>query len=77
MAIDPIHLETKFDPTFLKKRILLYGLREIVHNELMKLQNEGIINAVKFSLWASSIVTGLKRGGVTPRICGDYQMTVN
>ncbi len=77
MAIGPIHFETEFDPNFLKRRILLYGLREIAHNELTKLQNDGIINAVKSSLWATPIVTCLKKDGVTPRICGDYQMTVN
>ncbi len=38
----------------------------------MKLQNDGIINVVK----STPIVTGLKNDGVTPRICGDYQMTV-
>ncbi len=53
MAIGPIHLETEFDPNFLRMWIILYGLREIVHNELMKLQNEGIVNAVKSSLWAT------------------------
>ncbi len=44
MTKDPIHLETKGDPIFLKRRILPYGLREPVHKELMKFQNEGIIN---------------------------------
>ncbi len=39
----------------------------------MKLQNDGIINAVK----STPIVTGLKKDGVTPGICGDYQMTVD
>ncbi len=32
MAIDPIHLETEGDPIFLKRRILPYGLRELVCN---------------------------------------------
>ncbi len=43
----------------------------------MKLQNEGIIHAVNYSLWATPIVTPLKKGGITPRTCGDYRMTVN
>ncbi len=50
MAIDPIHLGTKDDPLFLKRRILPYGLREAVHKELMKLQIEGIVNVVNSSL---------------------------
>ncbi len=77
MTIDPIQLETEGDPIVLKRRILLYGLREPVHKELMKLQNEGNIHAVNSSLWATPIVTPLKKDGVTPRICGDYRMTVN
>ncbi len=43
----------------------------------MKFQNEGTIHAVKPSLWATPIVTPLKKGGVRPRICGDYRTTVN
>ncbi len=50
MTIDPIHLEAEGDPIFLKRRILPYGLREPVHKELMKLQNEGTIRAVNSSL---------------------------
>ncbi len=76
MTIDPIHLETEGDPIFHKRRIHLYGLREPVHK--VKLQNEGIIHAVYSSLWATPIVPPLKKeDGVTPRICGDYRMTVN
>ncbi len=77
MTINPIHLETEGNPIFLKRRILPYGLREPMHKELMKLQNEGIIHAVNSSPWATPIVTPLKKDGVTPRICGDYRMTVN
>ncbi len=74
MTIDPIHLETEGDPIFLKRQILPYGLRKPVRKELMKLQNEGIIHAGNSSLWATPIVTPLKKDGITPRICGDYRM---
>ncbi len=77
MTKDPIHLETEGNPIFFKRRILPYGLRGPVHKELVKLQNEGNIHAVDSSLWATPIVTPLKKDGVTPRICGDYRMTVN
>ncbi len=63
--------------SFFKRRILSYGLRDPVHKELMKLQNEGIILAVNSSLWATPVMTPLKKDGVTPRICGDYLITVN
>ncbi len=77
MTIDPIYLEAEGDPIFFKGRILPYGLREPVHKELMKLQNEGTISAVNSSVWTTPIVTPLKKDGITPRICGDYRMTVN
>ncbi len=70
MAIDPTNLETEEDPIVLKRRILPNGLREPVHKELVKLLNEGIINAVNPSLWASPIVTPLKKDDVTPRKTG-------
>ncbi len=60
MTIDPIHLETEGNPIFLKRRILPYWLREPVHKELMKLQNEGIIHAVNSSLWACGVESGYK-----------------
>ncbi len=43
----------------------------------LKRKEEGIIHAVNSSLWATPILTPLKKDGVTPRICGDYRMTVN
>ncbi len=77
MTIDPLVLESEGEPISFNRRIVTYGLRERVHKELMKLQNEGIIHAVNSSLWAKPIVTSLKKDSVTPRICGDYRLAVN
>lgn len=77
MKIPAIHLAAEGEPVFMKRRILPYGLRDLVQNELYKLVDEGILKPVTSSRWATPIVTPLKKDGVTPRICGDYRITMN
>ncbi len=38
---------------------------------------QGILVAVKMFPWVTPIVTPLKRDGITPRICGEYRITLN
>ncbi len=73
----PVHLEVSGDPVHLKRRVLPYGLREPVRQQLKKMLEDGIISEVESSAWGTPIVTPLKPDGKTPRICGDYRLTLN
>ncbi|VDP55482.1 unnamed protein product, partial [Schistosoma mattheei] len=77
MKIQPIKLQVQGDPVFLKRRIIPYGLREAVHKTLNDLCAKGIIEPIQSSSWGTPIVTPLKSDGKTPRICGDYRLTLN
>lgn len=77
MRIPPIHLEICGDPVFMKRRILPYGLRESTKKVIDTLCERGILQPVESSLWATPIVTPMKSDGKTPRICGDYRLTLN
>ncbi|UYV70680.1 K02A2.6-like, partial [Cordylochernes scorpioides] len=63
-------------PKFVKARAVPFALRELVDKKLKSLEEQGIIEPIKFSKWASPIVTVLKNDG-TIRICHDYKTTVN
>ncbi|VDP70166.1 unnamed protein product, partial [Echinostoma caproni] len=73
MKIPPVRLPVNGDPVFLKRRVISYGLREPVMNAL----NNLCIVKMSFSAWGTPIVTPLKSDGKTPRICGDYRITLN
>ena len=53
-----------------------YALRPPVKKELQKMEDEGIIEAVEVSNWATPIVCVPKTDG-SVRMCGDYKGTVN
>jgi len=76
MRISPVELEYSGDPVFCKSRQISYGLRDAVESGLNELVKNKILSPVKSSCWATPIVTPLKSNG-TPRICGDYRITVN
>ena len=50
-------------------------IEEKFNAELDRLQQEGIIEPVEFSEWATPTVPVLKSNGSLP-ICGDYKVTV-
>lgn len=77
MNIQPVSLAITGDPIFIKRRVISFGLRDAVHNALLKLIEKGVLSPVSCSNWATPIVTPLKRDGRTPRICGDYRITLN
>jgi hypothetical protein len=47
-----------------------------VEKELERLEQQGVIEPIKFSDWAAPIVPVIKSDG-SIRICGDYKVTVN
>ena len=77
LKVAPIHIDCDSkEPIFMKSRSLPYGLRDPVKQTLDKLEQNGIIEKVSSSRWATPIVCPLKANG-TVRICGDYKVTVN
>ena len=69
-------LKEDSQPCFLKTRQMPYALKPKVEEELRRLQNEGILNKVEWSEWATPIVPVPKKDG-SVRLCGDYKVTVN
>ena len=59
---------------FKKARPVPYAISAKYEESLKKLENEGIIEKVEFSEWASPLV--LKPNGDI-RLCGDYSTTIN
>ena len=76
MDVPPVRLEVDAEPKFCKARPMPFGLRAAVEKNIQDLVADGILSPVKSSSWATPIVTPLKSNG-TPRICGDYRITVN
>jgi hypothetical protein len=63
-------------PKLLRPRPMPFAIREIVENDLKRLEEQGTITKVSTSTWASPIVPVKKADG-TIRICGDYKIAVN
>ena len=77
MKVTPINLEFEGDPVFLKRRIIPYGMRDLVEKSIKDLCSRGILEKIDASHWATPIVTPLKADGHSVRICGDYRLTLN
>ena len=71
-----IHVDPAHTPRFFKARPVPYSLRAKVDTKLSRLQEQGVIEPVKFSHWAAPVVPVVKKDG-TIRLCGDYKVTVN
>ncbi|UYV70463.1 K02A2.6-like, partial [Cordylochernes scorpioides] len=71
-----IDIPDNAEPKFVKARTVPFAIRNLVDEKLKALEEQGIIEPIKFSKWASPIVTVLKNDG-TIRICHDYKTTVN
>ena len=63
-------------PIFCRSRPVPHSLRAKVEEELLRLENEGVIQRVERADWAAPIVPVVKPDK-SVRICGDYRMTVN
>ena len=64
-------------PKYCKARVVPYALRDKVEKELTRLVNEGTLEPVDVSDWASPIVTVLKPDKVSVRIGGDFKQIIN
>ena len=71
-----LHLKDNVKPVFQKARPVPYALRPAVEKELKKMEDEGIIEPVEVSNWATPIVCVPKTDG-SVCVCGDYKGTVN
>ena len=71
-----LHLKDNVNPVFQKARPVPYALRPAVEKELKKMEDEGVIEPVEVSNWATPIVCVPKTDG-SVRVCGDYKGTVN
>lgn len=71
-----IKIDENFNPRFLKARNVPFALRDRVAGEIERMVNEGILEPVEYSDWATPVVPVIKKNG-SIRLCGDYRSTVN
>jgi transposase InsO family protein len=78
MKTPPVTLHIKPDaiPRYNKSRTIPIALQNSFHEEILHLQDCGIISKVPYSQWASAVVIVTKPGGKL-RLCGDYKATCN
>ena len=71
-----IPVDPMASPRFFRARTVPFALREKVEQEIIRLQELGVIEPVRFADWAAPVVPVVKSdGGV--RLCGDYKVTIN
>ena len=63
-------------PKFCRARTAPYSLHDAIEKDLMRLQQLGIIESIKYSDWATPIVSIPKPDG-SVRICGGFKVTIN
>ena len=71
-----LYLKPNCQPKFVKARPVPFAIKPAVDRELDRLEQEGIIEKVTHSEWASPVVAVPKHGGHL-RLCGDYKVTLN
>jgi hypothetical protein len=78
MRIEPAHLPLKplAQPRYTRARPVPLALQDRLNQELLRLEEEGVIQPVTYSPWASPVVLVMKSDGGL-RICGDYKAGVN
>ena len=69
-------IEPEAQPKFCKARPVPFAHKAKVTAENNRLVQEGVLERVTFSKWATPIVPVLKESGKI-RLCGDYKATVN
>lgn len=71
-----LHLKDNVKPVFQKAHPVPYTLCPTAEKELEKMEDEGIIEPVEVSNWATPIVC-VPNTDSSVRVCGDYKGTVN
>ena len=71
-----LYVDPSATPRFIRPWSVPHALRGRVEQELERLEKTGIIEAIKFSDWATPVVP-LVKGDGSIRICGDYKVTIN
>ena len=71
-----IRLKPEAKPIFKKSRPITYALQAALTQEIEYLQQEGILEPVEASEWATPLVVVPKVNGRL-RVCGDYKVTIN
>ena len=72
-----IAVKSNATPVYKKARTVPYHLRPMVEAELKRLQESGVIKPVPYMEWASPMVSVVKPGGESVRICADFKETLN
>ena len=71
-----LYVKPTAQPKFCQARQVPFAIREKVEQEIDRQVEEGILEPVKFSEWATPVVPIIKKDG-SVRLCGDYKVTVN
>ena len=71
-----LRLSQGASPRFYRPCSIPFALHSRIDQALQKLVDEGILEALQFSDWATPIVPVVKPDG-SIRVCGDYKLTVN
>ncbi|PFX15255.1 Uncharacterized protein K02A2.6 [Stylophora pistillata] len=71
-----LHLKENAKPVFQRACPVPYTIRPTVEKELKRMEEEGIIEPVEVSEWATPTVSVPKTDG-SVQVCGDYKGTVN
>ena len=71
-----IRLRQGTKPIFKKSRSVAYALQPALELELNRMQQEGILEPVERSEWATPLVIVPKSNGKL-RVCGDFKVTIN
>lgn len=71
-----IYLKENTIPVFLKARPVPFALQPAIETEISSLVEQGILQKVDTSDWATPVVPVVKADG-SIRLCGDYKVTLN
>ncbi|KAM8701369.1 hypothetical protein ACLKA7_000226, partial [Drosophila subpalustris] len=69
-------IDASATPVRLPPRRIPFAIKGMVEEEINRLCNQGILERVEYTDWATPIVPVIKKDG-SVRICGDYKSTVN